>query len=233
MVEVDVQWRPKPKRSVSDLASVAGRYLWRWLGYIGIVRAIGAVITTAIIAGAGFWLLRSPTPTTESRLPMATVFTKVNTEVDKSIAQTTPINSVVVHVVGAVKKPGVYSLQGGTRVVDAIAAAGGTTKKADLSLINLAALLVDAEQVFVPSVGQTTRSLTGVSGSLPSVNDKVRLNSATVAELDSLPGIGPATAAAIVSYREKNGPFGSADDLLKVRGIGTAKLEAIKELLVL
>jgi len=144
---------------------------------------------------------------------------------------------VVVHVAGGVASPGVYSLAEGARVADAIAAAGGGHPEADLDVLNLATRLADGDRVYVPRRGESAAAgLTpGVassqpdrSGSAPPVPSKVNLNAASAADLDLLPGIGPATAQAIVDYRDGNGPFGSVDELLEVRGIGPAKLEALR-----
>ena len=140
--------------------------------------------------------------------------------------------AVVVHVAGAVAEPGVYELPSGSRVLVAIDAAGGPLPKAEPSALNLAAPLVDGERIYVPRVGEIVpvavddpSSGAGVQPSGP-----VDVNHATVDQLDELPGIGPATAAAIVDHREQNGPFATVDDLEAVRGIGPAKLEAIRDL---
>ena len=143
---------------------------------------------------------------------------------------------VVVHVVGAVPAPGVQRLPVGSRVVDAVEAAGGATGDADLARINLAAALVDGQQVYVLRVGEEaplppSGSGAGMAGS-PTGGDEagglVDINRASAAELEELPGVGPATAEAIIAHREQSGPFASVDDLIDVRGIGDAKLEQIR-----
>jgi competence protein ComEA len=140
--------------------------------------------------------------------------------------------AVVVHVAGAVAAPGVYELPAGARVADAIGAAGGPTDGADPNALNLAAPVLDGDRVAVPRIGepadhggggQSHAGTTVASGPLD-------LNRATVDELDALPGVGPATAAAIVAHREANGPFATVDELEAVRGIGPAKLESIRPL---
>lgn len=166
--------------------------------------------------------------------------------------------TVRVHVAGAVRRPGVYALPADARIVDAVAAAGGATTTADLDRINLAQSLVDAEQVFVPRRG-TTRTATSVAprhrprrtststtfappgasdqtapspagtSSSPAVVPKVNLNTATAAQLESLTGVGPATARAIVSYRSRRGPFAKIEDLLNIDGIGPKKLESLRD----
>jgi competence protein ComEA len=140
---------------------------------------------------------------------------------------------VVIDVVGAVRRPGLYRLQQGARIADAVARAGGATTKADLALINLAAPLADGEQVVVPKRGAVAPSAapSGVGGSagVPS-SGPVHLSTATLEQLDSLPGIGPVTAQKILDYRQKHGAFTSADELDAVPGIGPARLDQLKDL---
>lgn len=130
-------------------------------------------------------------------------------------------------------QPGVYSLPGGSRVIDAVNAAGGVTTKAYTDAINLAAPLVDAVQVIVPRKGSpaTQRPADSLGTKAPESNSLVNVNSATASELDELPGVGPATAKAIVETRLAKGPFTSADDLLDVPGIGPAKLAQMRPLI--
>ena len=156
-------------------------------------------------------------PPVEDRIPQVT------------LAPTTAIagtSTVIVHVSGAVRSPGVYTLDATARVVDAVDAAGGVTADAELHLLNLAALVVDGQQIRVPVEGETVAPIAPV-GSGP-----VDLNRADAIGLQELPGVGPATAEAIVAHREENGPFRSVDDLLDVPGIGPAKLAAIADAVV-
>lgn len=133
---------------------------------------------------------------------------------------------LVVHVVGAVRRSGLYRVADGARVADVIARAGGPTRKADLASLNLAAPLVDGQQVVVP-----LRLPPGVAPSPGSTaGAKVRLSSATVDELDELPGIGPVTAEKIVAWRTTHGPIRSVDDLDAVPGIGPARIEQLRDL---
>jgi competence protein ComEA len=149
-----------------------------------------------------------------------------------------------VHVAGAVTRPGVVTLPSGSRVVDAVGAAGGMVAGADPDRVNLAAPLADGQRVVVPVIGQPAPAEVAVAapaapgtgsagGTAPAAGGApVDLNTATESDLDALPGIGPATAAAIVAHRSERGPFGSVEDLLDVRGIGDAKLEALRDLVV-
>jgi competence protein ComEA len=131
-----------------------------------------------------------------------------------------------VHVSGAVMAPGLYSLRDGARVVDAIAAAGGFADGADEAAVNLARTLGDGEQLVVPVVGEKTAA----GGSDAPGDGRVNLNSATTAELDTLPRIGPAMAERIIQWRDANGRFTSVEDLLAVPGIGAKMLEALRDL---
>jgi len=152
---------------------------------------------------------------------------------------------VFVHVAGAVAAPGVVELPAASRVVDAVAAAGGLRADADPDRVNLAAPLADGTRVVIPVVGEeplpetsTVPAAAPGSGAgagsgateAPTAGALVDLNQADVAELDTLPGVGPSTATAIVEHREQHGPFNSVDALLDVRGIGDAKLEALRDL---
>jgi len=126
---------------------------------------------------------------------------------------------VVVHVAGSVKNPGLYRLSAGARVVDAVEAAGGVTKKKAANSVNLAREVVDGEQILVGESAGSGGEAAGIS-----------INSASASELEGLPGVGPAIAARIVSYRETNGPFTSIDALGDVSGIGEAILGSIRDI---
>ena len=129
---------------------------------------------------------------------------------------------IVVHVTGKVNRPGIVTLKSGARVNDAVAAAGGMRGKVDAAGINLARVLVDGEQVIV---GESP----GAGAAIPGAEVKINLNSADVTALETLPGVGPVTAEAIISWRTANGPFRSAEDLLEVKGIGPATLKQLRE----
>jgi len=149
--------------------------------------------------------------------------------VPSSIAESPP-GDIVVHVVGAVRKPGVYTFTQGARVVDAVRAAGGFTSAADQQAINLARPLVDGEQIVVPRHGEAPASgapATAAGGGVSS-GGKVNINSASAGELEQLPGIGPVLAQRIVEYRTQHGPFRTVKDLTKVPGIGEKKFSSLE-----
>lgn len=144
--------------------------------------------------------------------------------------------SVFVHIDGAVVIPGVYELTGAhPRVNDAVMAAGGLAGDADTTALNLAAALSDGEKIHVPrqgeavASGQTSSGPASRSDGGASLSGVININTATAEELDSLPGIGPSTAAAIVEDRERNGPFASPEDLMRVSGIGEGKFSKLKD----
>ncbi len=179
------------------------------------------VVLVALVGGAGLWYARSlPKP-----IAIAEAGPGAAEEVASSSATPAPL---IVDVAGAVRKPGVYEFAEGERVVDAIERAGGPMPKADLSLLNLAAMLVDGTQILVPKAGPTasgsaTGDVPGAAGAL------INVNTASATELEELSGIGEVLAAAIVDYRTQNGPFASVDELLDVSGIGPATLEEIRD----
>ena len=137
-----------------------------------------------------------------------------------------PPSPVVVHVVGAVRRPGLYRLTRGRRVADAVARAGGAADDADLGLINLAAPVADGQQVIVPARGPEGVAAPEAAGGA------VSLSSATLEQLDELPGVGPVTAQKIVDYREKHGAFGSVRELDAIPGIGPARIAQLEGLVV-
>ena len=131
------------------------------------------------------------------------------------------------HVVGAVRRPGLVRLREGARVADALDRAGGPTRRADLTAVNLAAPLVDGQQIVVPL------RVTGASGSAGAATGapaRVSLASATLEQLDELPGIGPVTAQKILDWRQTHGPLRSVDDLDAVPGIGPTRVEQLRDL---
>lgn len=216
--------RPAPRQSwrerVEQLADATGTTPARI-----VVGGVAVIVVTL----AALWLTRPPSPPVEMALPFAS--TTVALAAPAAVPATT---TLVVHVAGAVVDPGVHELPAGSRVDDAIAAAGGLTLDADGGRINLAAPVTDGERIYVPKVGEEAPPV--VVGSSPrggspgSTGGVVNLNQADAAALDALPGIGPATATAIVEHRDRIGRFTSVDQLLDVRGIGEAKLEQLRPL---
>lgn len=184
-----------------------------------VVLALALVLLTGVLVWRGRSTGEAAAPTTSA--PTTPAAAGIPPE---------PIDTVVVHVVGAVRRSGVYELEPTARVRDAIAAAGGATPRADLAAVNLAAHVVDGEQVGVPRRGSRAAAVatSATAGGAPAAI--VHLNSADLAALDALPGVGPAMAQRIVTWREENGGFRSVDDLLAVPGIGPARLETLRTL---
>jgi len=138
--------------------------------------------------------------------------------------------TVVVHVLGAVREPGLYTLPEGSRVIDAVAAAGGFADGADRGGVNLARVIVDAEQIRIPTPEEAAA---GAASAGTTTDGLVRLNSADQATLETLPRVGPAMAARIIALREERGGFRSIEELRDVSGIGDKTFEALKPLVTL
>lgn len=148
---------------------------------------------------------------------------------------------IAVHVIGAVPRPGLYEFPKGARIQDAIEAAGGLLTTANADTLNLAALLEDGQQLDIPYKAGLIEAPLAVpvlpsSDATPTVTanpeiDLININTATLEELDRLPGIGPTTAQKIIDYRETNGPFAAIEDIMNVSGIGPATFEDIKKLI--
>jgi competence protein ComEA len=209
----------------------------------GALVAIALFAVTLIVAGAARWL-----PDNE---PVGEFAYEQAGETDAGASDAAPPaeaeesteSSVVVYVVGAVRRPGVIRLAAGARVDEAVAAAGGLLGNAATEAVNLARPAVDGEQIVVPtqdewdsrgSVAGTPAQPggTGAGTAAEQPVAQIDLNTADAAALETLPGVGPATAAKIIADREANGPFGSAEDLMRVPGIGPKKFEAMSELVV-
>jgi len=220
-------------------------------------RIIASSVGVLVVVAGGWWIMRSPPPPIEAGIAFApslvsTVVPRVDSagvEIATSPVIPTSVSSpatITVHVAGEVQLPGVVVIAGSSRVIDAVAAAGGATARADLDAVNLATPLVDAAQVYIPRRGATPKPVvvrprpglnppttaavniaaSGASGGATVID----LNAATEQQLDTLPGVGPSTARAIVAYRVQHGPFARIEDLLNVRGIGPAKLDALRGL---
>lgn len=174
----------------------------------------GAAVVAVLLAAAvtvGIGILRG------AATPAETV------PVDPGPVATVDDAALYVHVSGAVRLPGLYRLRDGARVVDAVAAAGGFADEADEAGVNLARPVGDGEQLVVPRQGEQTDAAAQGDG-------RINLNTATAAELEELPRIGPAMAQRIIEWREANGRFTSVEDLLAVSGIGEKMLEALRPL---
>jgi competence protein ComEA len=181
-----------------------------------------AVLGLLLLIGAALAYVRAR-PAAALAPPSGTP--SVSASADASVTAAT----IVVHVVGAVRRPGVYDFPQGARVVDAVRAAGGFLRNADPQGINLARPLVDGEQILVPREGE---GLPGAAGSAGSAQQggKVNINSASESDFEGLPGIGPVLAQKIVDYRDQHGPFRSIQDLMKVGGIGQKKFDSLQAL---
>ena len=181
-----------------------------------------AAVALVVAAAVAFLLFHRSPPAPELHLPRA----------DAAPASTaTTTGEVVAHVAGAVIRPGIVRLAGPGRVDDAIAAAGGPAADADLNQVNLAAKIGDGDRIYVPRRGESPPpAATGGAAAPAARAGPVDLNGASPEQLDALPGVGPATAKAIVDYRTRHGRFRTVDDLLSVPGIGPAKLATLKPL---
>jgi len=179
-------------------------------------RGLILVFTLSIGIGAFYFLNSRPQPATQAM----DVVTPLINQVEQS--------KLIINVAGKVKSPGVYQLPPGSRVIDAIEAAGNHLKGVDISDINLARLLVDGEQILVG--GNRLQSSKSVARKI-TVDNPLDINRATLAQLDTLPGIGPVTAQRIIDYRNKVGRINALDELKKISGLGGAKFEEIKSLL--
>jgi len=191
--------------------------LTRYRPYIAMVFLFFVVLAGTIV------LLRRPEPS-----PMIII--------TPTPRPTPTVVSLVVDVRGAVAKPGVYRFTAGSRLQDALAQAGDLLPNADTRNLNLARKLIDGEQIYIFTVGEATAAPPPNNGGRTAAATRtpmgvININSATLEELDALPGIGPAIAQRIVDYRDQNGAFEQIDDLKKVRGIGDALFAQIKDLI--
>jgi len=194
-----------------------------------------AAVAAVVVAGAGLWYVRSLPKPVEVHAAGGPGGGPAPPAAEPSASPSPSPSVVFVHVAGLVRRPGVYQFQQGQRVVDAVNAAGGPTRKGDVDLLNLAALLVDGEQILVPKKGSAvvpppaggdggTSVTPGAAGGL------VNVNTASETELEALPGVGPVLGAAIIAYRTEHGPFPTVDALDDVSGIGPATLENLRPL---
>lgn len=189
-------------------------------------RAIAYLGVVVLLLALGGKLLLDRTGGTSGNAPAATAAALV---AESGAGGPEPAAELIVHVAGAVRHPGLYRLADGSRVDDAIRKAGGARPKAALELVNLAAPVSDGQQIVVPlSVGTGQAAATPASPG--AATGPVHLNSATLEQLDALPGVGPVTAQKILDYRTEHGSFQSVDELDAVPGIGPARLEELRDL---
>jgi competence protein ComEA len=205
-----------------------------WIAWFGVARLLASSVAVVVVCVGAAWLVRTPPPPTEASLTMAVATTTDTADGSSPEADSggaAPESPVLVHVAGSVVSPGVYVLEPGARVRDAVVAAGGPAPDADWNALNLAAVVADGTRVYLPAVGeQVPETVSGGAGDGTQPVGPIDVNRATVEQLETLPGVGPATATAIVTERERNGPFVDVDDLDRVPGIGPAKLAAVRDL---
>lgn len=231
--------RPAPPRRFGDTVAA-------WIAWLGFGRLVVSAVCVLIVVGGVAWLVRAPAPSAETGLPFsgatgtAPSAATLPPPTANPTTSTTPTGlptKLLVHVAGSVVRPGVYEVEIGARVHAAIEAAGGPTAAADLDGLNLAAAVSDGQRVYVPAAGEVDPAAVpsagvdaGGAATVTVPSGPVDLNTATPEQLVALPGIGPATAAAIVDDRDRHGPFSSVGDLERVPGIGPAKLAAVVDL---
>jgi competence protein ComEA len=213
-----------------------------WLRVPASARGALCAVLAGVLAVACWWLLRPPPVPAELTLPTVTASSLPTRATDASSEAPSAPAELLVHVAGAVRRPGVVHVVPGARLIDLLAAAGGATAEADLDRLNLAAPALDGARVYVPRRGEEPPTTVPVqappSGAVSGGSEgatgaaPVDLNAADVATLEQLPGVGPVTAAAIVAHRDTHGPFTSVEGLLEVHGIGPAKLETLAPLVV-
>lgn len=195
------------------------------------VWVLAALVVAVAIAGVLLWTRTPPAvvaPPAVARVPAAEA---PGVGPHDAAGPATSSGDVFVHVAGAVARPGLYELAGGARVADAIDAAGGSTRRADLAALNLAEPVVDGAKVYVPRRGESSSVPVSTATPLPAATTTpaaVSVNTADQTALETIPGIGPVKAAAIIQYREEAGGFSSIDELLEVSGIGPATLESMR-----
>jgi competence protein ComEA len=206
----DLRIESSPRERLEELL---GRRRGLWM--VGVV-VVGVVAMAMALLGRGATARVAP----PAEAPVAPVAAPI----------ASPTAVVYVDVAGAVRAPGLYSLAAGARVADALAAAGGARPRADLSSLNLAQVVADGTKILVPARGdEALPSAAAAPVPVPSATATVvSLNVADQAALETIPGIGPVTAAAILDYRSRIGSFDSIDQLLEIDGIGPATLESIR-----
>ena len=194
------------------------------------------LLVIVIVIGGGMVLYKNINSEDNIIINRALDITENNPAIQKEIP------SVIIHIAGAVKTPGVYQLKSTSRIVDAVKIAGGENEEANLDLINLAALLKDGQKIIVPyktysetgeeiNVNTYNNTTSIYSSSSASISAKININTDNANILQTLPGIGPVLSERIIEYRNQNGLFGVIDDIKNVSGIAEKKFEGIKELI--
>jgi competence protein ComEA len=185
------------------------------------------LVVVATLLGAGLWYTRSLPRPVDIAAPANATSPVVSAGAAAFASPTPSPVPIIVDVAGWVRSPGVYEFASGDRVIDAVNRAGGARKGADLTTLNLAAPLTDGTQIVVPKPGATAPGGTGTT-STTGAGALININTASETDLETLPGVGPVTAAAIIDYRTQNGPFSTVDDLIDVSGIGPSTLEQVR-----
>lgn len=196
-----------------------------------------ALVAIAVAAGVllTWWLLAGRPKSSGPVAPLAFSTSASPTPPGTSGAPGGARAELIVDVVGKVRQPGIVTVPKGSRVFEAIEAAGGLKGRVDTTALNMARELADGEQILVgldPVEPATAPGAAASAGGAPAPGAKINLNTATAEQLDTLPGVGPVTAQAILGWRETNGRFGAVDDLLDVKGIGEATLAELRDLVV-
>jgi competence protein ComEA len=232
---IEPQPRARGRHAATSLAPV------RSLALTAQQVTLVALVVAAVVAVAAWWVIRAAPRSEPVQLAQERVFPPLAESTAGAtpaptgapIAQTGTVPTaaeslVVVDVAGKVRHPGIVELPAGSRVVDALRAAGGARRAVDTSALNLARLLVDGEQIVVGVDVPAVPPASTETGSATEAITPVDLNTATLEQLDTLPGVGPVTAQAILDWRTENGSFTSVDELLEVSGIGDATLADIE-----
>ncbi len=219
-------WRPQ---ATIDDETPWSRFV-SWVKFVGLAKVAASVIGVVVAAAIGWALLRPSEPGADATLGTLAPSSSVGAEPGSSTGDEVSTEvTLVVHVAGSVAVPGVYELASGARVIDAVSAAGGALARAATDAMNLASRLEDGQRVYLPAVGEVTIESPDLVGE--SSSGLIDLNRATAGQLDELPGVGPSTAAAIVAYRDEIGRFVGEEDLLRIPGIGPAKVAAWRGLI--
>lgn len=198
------------------------------LPHVKVIATIAVAASVLLV----WWLLSGRPETSDPAAPLALSTSAAGPASSAGPASNAPSAELIVDVIGKVRKPGIVTVPKGSRVYQAIEAAGGLKGRADTASLNMARILTDGEQILVGIEPVTAPGGPADTGTGTAPGTKVNLNTATSEQLDTLPGVGPVTAKAILDWREENGRFGSVDDLLDVKGIGDATLAELRDLVV-